>query len=361
MGLVYCDGMDLAGSAQITARYDFTENADGTYAKVQDSLNPTSVTQAWCYQISAAGTNSQTRLFADFPSASAAWLGIGANVISVLAASASATILAVRGSNNSAVAALLVIGSTAASVAHFGLNLNISGTSGASTTVTFSTGTWHRIELAVSLGRTGTGVVQAYVSGLLVLSFTGTVCNQMTRGYYGTGNTTRFDDFYICTSLTSGPLSVIGSTFLVRTLLPISDATVSWNVFGATCHVSAIASYGSAGHDSDTTYVHTSALSAVDLFELTDYSQLSGWAASTSEYPVAALLVGAVRYTSTAASVRMKLVQASGGASVTGTTSAASTAYMYHRFALNSDPGGASWTLAVLSGLQAAVDYVSQN
>ena len=186
-----------------------------------------------------------------------------------------------------------------------------------------------------------------------------TIARAFMQGHSGQGN--QFDDFYVLNSATPGPISALGSTYLIRTLVPSANAVSTWTVVGTgiTSLWSAVASIGFQGVDAETTYFHTSSVSATAEFDLQSYTEISGWAASSSEVPVVVQPVAWAFAPSGAANIRVRIINNS-GASAVGNVSAVSTAtYSPYIHPFNVDPDGASWTLAAFDTLQIGLEFVS--
>lgn len=357
MAVVFIDGMDLVSASIAHQRYDWDNGiASASLTRVQDSLNPTSITQAWCLAVNALGFFAR-----DFPAVSAGVLGIGFKPQNPNN-TGSATILAFRDTNNSNVVAIVGAPSTTGAGSNVRLTLHISAASQVSFGA-ISSGIWHRLELVASIGDSNTAQIQVYVSGLLVLSYVSTVSSTFVRAGFGSpiGGLFRCDDFYILNSTTPGPTSALGSTYMVRTLVPTADTSVSqWSALSAgTALWSHVQEFGLTGYDADTTYIHTSTVSNKAVVEVQDYSQLSGWANSSSETPVAVQVTLAARAPSGAANLRTLLVNNSAASALGATSACSTTTYLYHTTPHNVDTSGASWTLAVISGFQIGVEYVS--
>lgn len=349
MAILFLDGCDHLSTQNVITKYDLRENYTSGNVTVVTSVTRLGTTGA-VYKFNTVSP----RLGIEFSAVGVqSYIGMGMNYM-------------YDGStdNSTKITLMQILDTTSASVARISqeargrwvLDLGSGNASVTSATAGVTTSIWDLIEFQVSYGASGR--IQMYLSGTIVISYTGSVLTSagtgMTRVFWGTGKTvagkaTYIDDFYVINNAGPQASALIGKNMRIRTHWPNGDTgTSAWTPDTGSTHYTQVdeSSTPGAGHDGAATYVCTTSANARDLYDMENATGTY----SANEIPLGVQIVAAARQTAGTPSLNL-VTELSGTVLSHTTTSAVSSDWFFHRGVFMSAPGGASWVVSRLDAL----------
>ena len=359
--LLFLDGMQHLSTQQVITKYDALSHMASGVISVYNSANKWGDSSR-VYAI-RAGVNAPV-LGANFSALGAqSWVGLGINFKADGGSDNSNkhTVLEVRDTTGASVVRL-----AHQLLAHFVLDIGSDLTSFTSVTATAysaASTAWHLIEMAVSYG--ASGGVQVYLSGVELVSYTGSVLTSagtgIALGYWGTvrlvaTHTTLYQDFYVINNATPGISTLIGSAMRVRTHWASADTgTSAWVPNTGTDHSTLLRESkdpaSAIGHDASVTFVSAGSNLLRDLYQIDDATGLY----SAAENPRGAQLTVVAQASGGTVNLNL-LIELSGTVVSHTTTSAVSTSWYCHRALFTSAPGGVTWAVSRIDALTVGME-----
>ena len=199
------------------------------------------------------------------------------------------------------------------------------------------------------------GSATLYYSGVAMVSYTGSTTTAGASGFnqalYGAAaaGQHQFDDFYCLDDLGDTNTSRLGPAYRIRTHRVNSAAVSAWTPVGAATNDAAV---DETLPDDATTYVHTSAASALDRYEVTAATGVY----SASEIPRAVNLV-ARAIAPSGGSPTLRVLCELSGVSASGPLLAASTAWSHNiLFPVSTRPGASTWAVSHIDALTIGIE-----
>jgi len=356
MALLFLDGCQHLSTQQIVTKYDLLSNyvsGDvtavlsvtrlGDTATVYKKLHTFANTGIFGVQFSAAGVQS--------------YVAAGVNQLFTTAAinGNKVAVLEFRDTDGQAVARLA--GSSGQVVLDIGSAYASVGTAAVGNVASI----WNLWELEVSYG--ATGGARVYLSGVEVLSYTGSVLTSaatgITQAYWSwlrlaTLQNGHIHDFYVLNNAGPQPSALPGPTARIRTHFANADtATSAWTPNSAGTHYTQL-NEGSAGvgHDGGATYVSASTAGALDFVGIDSATGVY----SSSEIPLG-LQITALAIAAGGSPVLNLQLELSGTIVSHTAACAVSSDYFSHRAIFTSMPGGGSITVARVDALTIGIGH----
>lgn len=332
MSVRYIDSCDAVSGVEIITRYNLAQNWNSALtATVPNGGRFGAGTQA--YRLNEAGV-THMRLGHSGTLVSkmitGIWIAHGATI------GLSNAILMFRHSGVSQVAVVYT------SQSH--LELYCGGVLRGSSTSIIASGTFNGIELEAHWHPTA-GSATVYVSDAFFMSFTGNTTTAGASGFdeglYGraTGAAVDFDDWYLFDDQGETNTTRIGSNCRIRLHRVNGSAVSAWIPVGDTGNDLCV---DETLPDDLTTYVHTSAAGTIDRYNVTAATGVY----SSVETPRAAQIV-ARGIAPSGGSPTLRLLCELSGTTVSGATTAASTAWSHNFvFPVSVRPGGSTWAIS---------------
>lgn len=210
----------------------------------------------------------------------------------------------------------------------------------ATSSLHISVGSWHFYELEIT---TGSGGINLYVDGLLALAYSGSLgSNQINRVTFGMFNTDvdfetwSYDDFYFRNSATR-----LGEC-RIQTLVPNSDAAVTWSRSNGTSNFSQVNSLPAPAQGSQTGDVYSNTVGNADLYGVTSLQGIPT--------AVFAVKINVCANKDDSGTRTIAPMLSSAGTTVNGVTQALTQTMLYYSTIWEADPHTSNaWTVAAVN------------